>query len=221
MFQDRLDAGRRLAAELQGIPLKQPLVLGVPRGGVIIGAVIAEALSAELDVVLARKLRAPFQPELAIGAVAEDGRMELEPTTAGMPEVTDAYLEQELAHQRSEIERRMQLYRAARPQAPVTGRSVILTDDGIATGATVAAALCTIAGRQPHEIVLAVPVAAPERLRPLAARCQRVVCLHTPSVLFAVGEFYRHFEQVDDREVIQLLRRFSNREPAGGSSVGR
>src|SRR5687767_3792747 len=141
MYHDRLDAGRRLARQLKDRPLRDPLVLGIPRGGVVIGAVLARELNAELDVVLARKLRAPGMPELALGAVAEDGEVYLDPHYGAWIEQAREYLEAEAEFQRSEIARRKALFRGARPPAPVAGRSVLVTDDGIATGSTVIAAL--------------------------------------------------------------------------------
>src|SRR5262245_64433238 len=134
MFRDRQDAGRRLAARLGEPRLHDPLVLGIPRGGVVVGAVLAEELHAELDVVLSRKLRAPTQPELAIGAIAENGQVYLGPHAESFAEMLEDYLEDESRQQIAEIKRRQQLFRPDRPPAPVAGRSVIVTDDGIATG---------------------------------------------------------------------------------------
>jgi predicted phosphoribosyltransferase len=209
MFIDREDAGRRLAIQLQGRPLLDPLVLAIPRGGVVAGAVLARALGAELDVVLSRKLPAPGRPELAVGAVSEDGRVYLDPRAADYPELEPDYLEQQCQHQLAEIARRRQLFRAARPRAPVAGRSVIVTDDGIATGSTMIAALQALRGQGPHELIVAVPVASPDRLEEVCKWCDDVVCLLTPKRLWAIGQFYEDFTQVDDREVVNLLREFA------------
>ena len=159
MFKDRTEAALKLAQLLKGRPLKDPLVLAIPRGGVVIGAELARALGAELDVVLSRKLRAPYQPELAIGAIGEDGEQYLNEFAWGVTGVTDDYITRERDHQLSEIRRRARLFREARPAAAVARRSVIVTDDGIATGSTMQAALHVLKAGNPHETILAVPVA--------------------------------------------------------------
>lgn len=209
MFADREDAARQLAAELRSLPLKDPLVLAIPRGGVVVGAVLARELGAELDVVLARKLRAPYQPELALGAVGEDGELYLNRSVVSALGVSKNYLENERRHQLDEIARRQALYRAARPQAPLAGRSLILTDDGIATGSTMIAALHYVRGHTPHEVIVAVPVAPPERLETIEPLCDRLICLLAPPDFFAVGQFYESFQPIEDEEVIRLLRQFA------------
>lgn len=217
MFRDRLDAASRLARAL--IPLvpspqspddPPPLVLGIPRGGVVIGALLARELNAELDVLLARKLRAPSQPELAIGAVAEDGSVHLEPHARRVSGVTDAYLERETTTQLDELRRRASLFRAVRPPAPVPGRCVIVTDDGIATGATLIAALHTLAARHPSRLIVAVPVAPADRLDDIRRHCDQLVCLHAPRSFWAIGQFYDNFEPVDEAAVLELLRAHSH-----------
>jgi predicted phosphoribosyltransferase len=220
MFIDREDAARRLAAELRPLPLKNPLVLAIPRGGVIVGAVLARELGADLDVVLARKLRAPYQPELALGAVGEDGELYLNRSVVAALGVSKSYLEQERRHQLDEIARRQALYRAARPQAPLAGRSLILTDDGIATGSTMIAALHYVRGHDPHEVIVAVPVAPPERLEAIQPLCDRLICLMAPPDFYAVGQFYESFEPIEDEEVLRVLRQFAPRGPAA-SEPGR
>lgn len=210
MFRDRQDAAVRLARVLAGRPLRDPIVLAIPRGGIVLGAVLARRLNAALDVVLARKLRAPFQPELALGAVGEDGSVYLDPRTAewlGEDEV-QRHLEQEVRFQKQEIARRKELFRGGRPSGDLAGRSVIVTDDGIATGSTMIAALQALAGGQkkPHEVIVAVPVAPPDRLAEIRPLCDDVVCLLTPEDFFGVGQFYEDFTQVEDEEVVQILR---------------
>ncbi len=212
MFRDREDAARRLAAELKGRELFQPLVLAIPRGGVVTGAVLARELGADLDVVLSRKLRAPEQPELALGAVAEDGRVYLNPDARSYLLRIEEYLIQERRHQLAEIARRKKLFRAVRPQVPMAGRSVIVTDDGIATGSTMIAALQSVRTQKPREVIVAVPVASPDRLAEVGRWCDDVVCLVCSESLRAVGQFYEDFTQVEDEEAVELLRPFA---PAG------
>lgn len=208
LFRNRDDAGRQLAARLRQLHLRDPLVLAIPRGGVAVGATLARELKADLDVVLARKLRAPFQHELAIGAIGEDGYIYLTDEADRVPGVTDEYLLQEREHQLAEIRRRRALFSPMRPPAPITGRTVILTDDGIATGSTVIAALEVIRSQNPHSVIVAVPVAPPDRLAPIRTRCDQVVCLYTPEAFWGIGQFYADFTQVDDREVVEMLRSF-------------
>ena len=206
IFNDREEAGWMLVERLRGETMEKPLVLAIPRGGVEIGAVLARGLGAELDVVLSRKLRAPHQPELALGAVSESGEVYLNHFASAMTDVGDAYVEAERKRQLVEIERRRTMYRAVRPQAPITGRSVIPTDDGIATGATMIASLRTVRAAGAKEIVVAVPVGAPDRIDAIRPLCDRVVCLLEPEAFWAIGQFYRHFEQVPDERVVELLR---------------
>lgn len=208
MFLNREDAARRLAERLKPREWFDPLVLAIPRGGVVTGAVLARELGAELDVVLARKLRAPDQPELAVGALSEEGQVYLNPHTRDYLRGMEDYLDRERAFQTAEIDRRKKLFRTVRPQAPVTGRSVIVTDDGIATGSTMIAALQTVRTRQPCELIVAVPVASPDRISEVRHWCDEVVCLLLPDDFWAIGQFYRDFTQVEDEEVIRLLRSF-------------
>ena len=205
MFRDRQDAGHQLAAELSRLELLNPLVLGIPRGGMIPAAVIADAIHAELDVVLAHKLRSPRQPELAFGAVGEDGEVYLNHHAREVVGVTEAYLERERQTQFHEIERRQKLFRSGKPAATVLGRSVILTDDGIATGSTMFAAIEVIKAQQPHELIVAVPVAPPGTLGRLQKQCDRVICLSAPADFMAVGQFYETFFSVSDQQVVELL----------------
>lgn len=206
MFRNREDAARKLAQQMKKRKLHDPLVLAIPRGGVVTGAVLAQELGAELDVVLSRKLRAPQQPELAIGAICEDGRVYLTPFAREILDPADNYLATERRHQLDEIARRKKLFRGVRPQAPVTGRTVIVTDDGIATGATMIAALQTVQAQKPRELIVAVPVASPDRLEEVGRWCDEVVCLLLPSDFWAIGQFYQDFAQVEDEEVVDLLR---------------
>ncbi len=214
-FEDRADAGRRLAERLKGLALVDPLVLAIPRGGVEVAAPIARALPAELDVVLSRKLRAPGQPELALGAVAESGEVYLNhhARAGGF----DSYIEGERRRQLAEIERRARVFRAVRARAPVAGRSVIVVDDGIATGSTMIAALHAARGAGAREVIAAAPMGSRERVAEIRGHCDRVVCLLEPEEFWAVGEFYRDFDQVSDERVVEVLREFARAREAGSA----
>jgi putative phosphoribosyl transferase len=212
MFRNREGAAHRLAAKLKGRELYDPLVLAIPRGGVVTGAVLARELGADLDVVLSRKLRAPGNPELAVGAVSEDGRVYLNPEAREFLDLADESLAEERRRQMAEIARRQTLFRGVRPQASVTGRSVIVTDDGIATGATMIAALQAVRAQEPRELIVAVPVASPDRLEEVRRWCDEAVCLFTPELFWAVGQFYEDFTQVEDEQVVEMLREFAPAE---------
>jgi predicted phosphoribosyltransferase len=211
-FDNREQAGwmlvDRLRAHGAGSGTEKPLVLAIPRGGVEVGAALARGLGAELDVVLARKLRAPHQPELALGAVSETGEIHLNHFASAMTDAGDTYIEAERKRQLEEIERRKVMFRAIRPQAAIRDRTVIVTDDGLATGATMIAALRTVRAAGAREIIVAVPVAAPDRLDAIRPLCDRIECLVEPVDFWAVGQFYRSFEQVSDERVCDLLREF-------------
>jgi predicted phosphoribosyltransferase len=206
MFRNRAEAAHLLARRFQGRELHDPLVLAIPRGGVVTGAVLARELGAELDVVLSRKLRAPTQPELAIGAIAEDGQVYLNPSARVLLDLADDYLVRERAHQLEEIARRKALFRGIRPQASTEGRSVIVTDDGIATGATMIAALQVVRAKNPFELIVAVPVASPDRLQQIRGLCDEVICLLAPRSFWAIGQFYEDFSPVEDAQALELLR---------------
>ena len=205
LFRDRVEAGEKLAELLSHREFHRPLVLAIPRGGVVVGAALARRLAAELDVVLSRKLRAPNQPELAIGAISESGDVWLASWADDM-QIADDYLHDERQHQLREIEQRRQLLRAVRPAAEVADRSVIVVDDGVATGATMSAALQTVAAQHPRELIAATPVGSAESLRGLSEFCNQVVSLHTPRHFRAVGQFYEQFDAVDDEQVAAILQ---------------
>lgn len=206
LFADRLEAGRRLAAALAAYQGKNPLVLAIPRGAVAMGAEIARLLQGELDVVLVKKLRAPGSPELAIGAIDESGWTYLA-GHAAQAGASQAYL----AHERDEelelLRRRRALYTPARAPADPAGRIAIVVDDGIATGASMIAALHAVRAKKPARLVCAVPVAPPGSVAQIRPYCDELVCLETPEEFMAVSQFYRHFDQVEDREVAALLAR--------------
>lgn len=202
-FADRRDAGRRLAAALDHLRDRRPYVIAVPRGGVVVAREVAASLQAPIDVIVPRKLRAPYNQELAVGAVAEGGAVFIDEEIARG--IGAAYLEQEIAVQRGEIARRVQAYRGARRLPHLFGRTAIVVDDGIATGATMVAALRAVRALAPDRLVAAVPVAPPDGIARLAREADEVVCLAAPPVFHAVGQFYEDFTQVDDSEVVRLL----------------
>ncbi len=212
-FRDRSDAGRRLAVLLSERGLDHPLVLAVPRGGVAVAAPIAERLAGELDVALVKKLRHPDQPELAIGAVGEDGDVVLNRSAA--EEVGAEYLEREREERLRELREQSRAIRDVRPAADIAGRDVILVDDGAATGSSIMAAAEVVQRRGPRRLLIALPVAPPSVVRRLAAVADDVVCALAPPVLYAVGQFYDRFDQVEDAEVVRLLQAHAAGEARG------
>jgi predicted phosphoribosyltransferase len=206
LFDSRLDAGRRLAQALAEYRGRNPLVLAIPRGAVEMGGEIARALGGELDVVLVKKLRAPYSPEFAVGAVDETGWTYVAPhaRSAG---ADAAYLEKEKAAQLETLRRRRREYTPARAPVDPRGRIAIVVDDGIATGASMIAALHSVRAREPARLVCAVPVAPPDSVETIRPYADEVVCLETPEYFQAVGQFYRQFDQVEDEEVVALLAR--------------
>lgn len=206
-FADRSEAGRLLAAELEGHRSRRPVVLGIPRGGVVVAAEIADRLGTDLDIVLARKIGAPSNPELAVGSIAEDGRLFLDERIAARVGASPAYVERERERQLGEIARRVRLFRAARPKVPLRGRAVIVADDGLATGATMQAALWEVRREQAEFVVAAVPVGAVDTVERLAGSADELLCLRAPEDFGAVGRFYRIFDQVEDEEVVAILER--------------
>ncbi len=207
-FKDRREAGRLLALRLLDWADRHDVgvvVLGIPRGGVIVAAEIAARLHASLDVFLTHKLGAPGNPELAIGAVAGDGALLLDEQLVRDLGIPHSYIERERDAQLRSMQARAERYRQGRPPIDVQGRCVILCDDGIATGATALAALQALRKQQPARVILAVPVGPPKSLEALAPACDEVVVLATPEPFYAVGRFYLRFEQVTDEQVISAL----------------
>ena len=207
MFTDRQDAGRQLAAKLRHLSSRHPVVLGLPRGGVVVAAEVAAALDAPLDVLVVAKIPAPHQPELAMGAVT-DGTA---PHAFINEDIVDALrvsrrgLDEATARRLELVRERQELYRAGRPAVEIAGSTAIIVDDGIATGATVHVGLDAVRSRRPERLVLAVPVAPPESMHSLGRLADEVVCLQSPAHFAAVGSFYLDFGQVDDAEVVRLL----------------
>ena len=205
VFTDRDDAARQLALALRHFQGQHPLVLAIPRGAVPMGVTLAQALGGELDVVLVRKLAAPGAPEFAVGAVDESGWTWVAPHAAAWGADQD-YLAEETARQRQTIRQRRAQYTPIRPPIDPAGRVVIVVDDGLATGATMVAALHSLRQQAPARLVCAVPVASPEALALIRPLADEVVCLQAPAGFEAVGQFYRHFPQVEDSEVVRLLQ---------------
>lgn len=218
MFIDRHEAGQRLAHALAGRHYVNPVVLALPRGGVPVAAEVAHALRAPLDLLLVRKIGARFQPELAMAAVAEGPEAGAAPGRDYSLEVRESEgggLQADVQRELREIGRRRDLYLHGRARVPVTGRTVIVIDDGIATGTTLRAALRSLRARQPSRIVVAVPVAPPDEIERLRHEVDEVVCLETPEPFGAIGCFYERFDQLSDDEVIALL---ATRPPRGAEA---
>ncbi len=220
-FGDRVDAGRQLAPVIAGLELPPgAIVLGLPRGGVPVAAEIARALGLPLDVLCVRKIGMPYQPELAMGAVASGGTVvRNEELLAQWPDAESDF-ERVLARERLELERRERLYRGPAPPLAIAGRTVILVDDGLATGATMEAAVRALQAMGAARIVVAAPVGAPEACNRIAAVADQVVCLIQPMHFAAVGQWYDTFDQTGDAEVRDLLAAAARHPPAGsrGSS---
>lgn len=204
-FRDRTDAGRRLAELLTAYREQDPLVLALPRGGVPVAAVVADSLGAPLDVILVRKLGLPQQPELAMGALGERGVRVLNDDVIAATDTTPAALAAVERRERAELEDRATRYRAGRPAYPIAGRTVIVVDDGIATGSTARAAIQVARVLHATSVVLAVPVAPPRACADLATVADHVVCVERPTHFGAVGQFYEDFSPTTDDEVITLL----------------
>lgn len=213
-FKDRQQAGRLLAEELKLWRGKAGVVLGIPRGGIIVAQELACFLSAELDIVLSRKLGAPLNSELAIGAVAEDGQALINKALAFETGADSAYIQEESSRQLEEISRRRKLYRDVRPKADLKGKWVVVTDDGLATGATMQSALWAARKDGPAGLIAALPVAAQESLEKISDYADEIICLRLPSFFAAVGQFYLEFGQTSDEEAIKILQKNYAQHPA-------
>lgn len=212
-FADRRDAGRRLAARVAELALVDPVVLGLPRGGVPVAFEVAARLGAPLDVVVARKVGAPGQPEFAIAAIAERGVRVADPATLARIGISDQDLDRRARAEEDELDRRVAAYRGTHVGLPVQGRDVVVVDDGLATGLTAEAAVLAVRRAEAARVVLAAPVCAPEAARRLASVADEVVCVEQPDDLVAVGQWYDDFDQTTDGEVIALLGRSRTRPP--------
>jgi predicted phosphoribosyltransferase len=204
-FANRADAGRQLGAALARFRGGRPLVLGIPRGGMPVAAEVARALDGDLDVIVARKIGSPISPELAVGAVTSDGTRYINADAVAELAVPNEYLDRATREKAEEAIAREHRFRAGRPALAVTGRTVILVDDGLATGSTMIAAARSVRSRRPGRLVVAIPVGPPETCEAMRAEADEVVCLRTPAWFMAVGLHYRDFSQTEDAEVEQIL----------------
>jgi putative phosphoribosyl transferase len=215
LFHDRKDAGQQLAGQLREYAgRKDAIVLGIPRGGVVVARQVAQALHLPLDVFLSRKLGVPWQPELAFGAITTDGDLALDEQSVRELGITQAQIADAAQRALTELHRRKALYRGQRPCPELRGKTIILVDDGIATGASITAALQALRQKHPAKLVAAVPVAPASTCLRISTLTDQLVCLHQPPVFEAVGQFYRSFPQVKDTEVLSLLSSAPTGPPA-------
>ena len=206
-FPDRRAAGILLGNELKTLELERenPIVVAILRGGIIVARKVALILNCDLDIALSRKLGAPFNPELAIGAISENGTLFLNEMIAAQVGATDFYIKREVAEQSEVIAERIKYFRKDFPKINLKGRYVIIVDDGIATGATMQATLWSINQENPRKLMVALPVGPEDSLRRLSKDADDVICLRVPEFFSAVGQFYFKFEQTEDEEVLQIL----------------
>ena len=210
VFQDRKEAGRLLAEQLTDYVDSGCIVLAIPRGGVVVGAEVADRLHCDLDIIIVRKLGAPYNPELAIGSVMEGAEKPfLNGEIIASLGVGPDYIRQETEAQQTEAERRANLYHKGKPRPDLRGRTVIITDDGVATGATMFSSIQGVKAAGAGKMVVGLPVGPRDTMADIAGEVDEVVCLSTPSFFGAVGQFYRDFSQTSDEEVVEILRRFT------------
>jgi putative phosphoribosyl transferase len=214
-FRNRAEAGRALAEVLVDKSLPDAVVLALPRGGVPVAAEVARALQAPLDLVLVRKIGVDYQPELAVAAVVDGEQPEIvvNEEVRALTRVPQDYIDEQASHALAEIERRRKVYLQGRPRAPIQGRTVIVVDDGIATGTTVRAAVRALRRKAPKAIILAVPVAPADTIEALRPELDEIVCLEMPEAFYAIGQYYVDFHQVPDEEVVRLLATPQRRQP--------
>lgn len=206
-FEDRRDAGQRLASHLERLRGKNAIVLALPRGGVPVGYEVAKCLHAPLEVLVVRKLGVPGHEELAMGAIASGGVRVLNEDVVRMLQLNETLIDRVARDEERELVRREQAYRGERAMEPVRGRIAILVDDGLATGATMRAAVAAVRQLDPERVIVAVPVGAPASCDRIAREADEVVCLARPRTFYGVGQWYRNFRQTTDEEVRQLLHR--------------
>ena len=219
-FRDREDAGRRLGERLEQYRDEDPIILALPRGGVPVAYEISRALRAPLDIFIARKLGAPRRKEFGIGAVAQGGVLVLNERAVEVLEIPEEYIGRAVSEETEEIERRLRLLRGDRPEPEVGGRTVILVDDGLATGVTARAAIEALQRRAPRRLILAAPVCAQPSAELLRPEVDELVCLKAPPNLTAISLWYEDFYQVPDEEVIELLKRARREQEERGSATG-
>ncbi|MDR0493262.1 MAG: phosphoribosyltransferase [Nitrososphaerota archaeon] len=205
-FSDRVDAGKRLAAALAHFRGRDGVVLAIPRGGVVVGYQIADALNMPLDVIIPHKLGAPNNPKLAIGAITEDGTTVLDNNVINYLAINNQYIQEESKRQEEEIQRRLKMYRQDMPDRNVAGLHVIIVDDGVATGSTMKAALFSVKNKNAATTTIAIPVGSPTTIQELKQQVDCIICLYTPNSFQAIGQFYNDFAQTSDQEVIILLK---------------
>jgi len=227
MFKDRSEAGRLLAKEIRNefngfnkLSVKDCVVLGIPRGGVVVAKEVADKIGCPLDVIVTKKLRAPMQSELAIGAVGEtSGSLYINKRLNKELGIRNKYLEKEIGDRQREIKRREKLYRQGRKALDLEGKIVLIVDDGAATGATVIAAAREVWERQPKKVIIGLPVVAKDTLKKLEKEADAVVFLSAPEIFYAVGQFYREFEQTSDEKVIEILNTTNKTNRSYGTNL--
>jgi putative phosphoribosyl transferase len=205
-FKDREEAGKLLAHELIEYKGQKAVVLGILRGGIVIADIIARELEADLDIVLAHKLRTPGHEELAMGSVSEDGEVFLNPQIVQDIQMPESFIEKEKDIQLAEIKRRSEVFRRVKQKIPLKDRIVIVTDDGIATGATTQATFWAVHSEQPKKLIAAIPVGPMDNIKRLSKDVDEMICLRAPPLFYAVGQFFMKFNQVEDEDVLNILR---------------
>ena len=208
-FANRIDAGRIMAEKLEYLNSKEAVILGIPRGGIIVGAEVARILGSEFDIVLTRKLGSPGNPELAIGAVSENGDVIINKILAFESGADKEYIQEEKTRQLAEISRRNKIYRRLRPRLPLKGKIAVIIDDGVATGATMQSALMAARREEPKSIIAAFPVGTRDSIAKLSEYADEIICLRLPDYFAAVGQFYLEFPQVSDEEIIKILSNYN------------
>jgi len=206
VFKDRREAGQKLAQELEGKNYDSPVVIGIPRGGVPLAEEVAETLHAPLDIIVPRKIGAPGNPEYAVGAVTEDGTVVRNEEAVQRTGADQDYLERAAEQELKEVKRRLRKYRGDRQPVDIEGKTTILVDDGVATGTTLKAAIKSAKKRNPANIVVAVPVGAESSIQDIKQEVDEVICLETPGLFGAVGQYYRSFPQTPDEEVVEAMK---------------
>lgn len=209
IFEDRGDAGRLLAESIKGkgVDLEGGIVLGLPRGGVVVAEEVAKALELPLDIVVTRKIGAPYNSELAIGAIALDGEGVFDKELIEMTGASEQFVEDVVEEERAEALRRWKVYRGERGELNLKDKVAILVDDGIATGSTMRAAIKYAQGQGVKKVIVAVPVVSPATLKKIEAEADQVICVDAPGDLMAVGQFYKNFAQTEDEEVIEIMKK--------------